>query len=130
VLLQSEFARIRTQKAGEKPEQTSEPSSDLFEVPKNEWRVSMPIVGRPGETEAQIRNRAKERVRQVKRALHDADTSLEVLERRLDKILERKTLVQAGTFESYLQDHDVLIDKVERYTRTLIDVLTILSTFF
>lgn len=90
----------------------------------------MAIVGKPGETEAQVRNRAKERVRQVKRALHDTDTALEILERRLDKMLERKTLIQVGTFDSYLDAHDNLIERVERYTRTLIDVLTILSTFF
>lgn len=90
----------------------------------------MPIVGRPGETEAQVRNRAKERVRQVKRALHDADTSLEVLERRLDKMLERKTLIQTNTFETYMKNHDVFIGKIQEYTRTLIDVLTILTAFF
>jgi len=90
----------------------------------------MPVVGRPGETEAAIRNRAKERVRQVKRALHDADTALEICERRLDKMLSRKTLIQVGTFDSYLKHHDAMIKKLQDYTRVLIDILTILSTFF
>ena len=90
----------------------------------------MPVIGLVGETEAQIRNRAKERVRQVKRGLHDVDTALEVLERRLDKMLERKTLIQVPTFEKYLVKHDDLIDKVQRYTKLLSDVLIIFSTVF
>jgi len=90
----------------------------------------MAIVGRSGESEAQIRNRAKERVRQVKRALHKADTSLEITERRLDRMLERKTLIQVGTFASYMVNHDRMIKDIEDYTRKLIDVLVILSTFF
>lgn len=90
----------------------------------------MPVIGLVGETEASIRNRAKERVRQVKRALHDVDTKLEICERRLDKMLERKTLIQVPTFESYLKNHDTFIGEVEAYTKKLAEVLIILSTVF
>lgn len=76
-------------------------------------------------TQAQARQRAKERVRQVKRALKQVDTRLEVLERRQDKLLERKQLITIEAWDSYLDNWDKMVEALREYERTLIAVMIV-----
>lgn len=81
-------------------------------------------------TQAQARQRAKERVRQVKRALKKVDTRLEVMERRLDKLLERETLIQIDSFDSFLKNYDTFIGMVKDFERTLTNVMVVFRLMF
>lgn len=81
-------------------------------------------------TQAQERQRAKERVRQVKRALKVVDTRLEVLERRLDKLLERKTLITIDAWDSYLSNWDSMVEAMRAYERTLTEVMIVFRVRF
>lgn len=74
-------------------------------------------------TQGQARQKAKERVRVVKRSLKAVDTNLEVMERRLDKLLERKTLITLESFDSLLTNYDSFIDKIHDYEKTLTEVM-------
>lgn len=76
-------------------------------------------------TPGQARQSAKERVRKLKRALRKVDTKLEVMERRLDKILERDSLVQLPTFDSWLNNWDGFIDEVKAMERVITNVMII-----
>ncbi len=75
----------------------------------------------PGER----RQAAKERVRKLKRGLRKVDTKLEVMERRLDKILERDTLVQLPTFDSWLTNWDNFIEEIREMERLITNVMII-----
>jgi hypothetical protein len=74
-------------------------------------------------TQGQARQKAKERVRVVRRALRVVDTGLEVMERRLDKLLERKTLITLESFDSLLTNYDGFIGKVQEFEKTLTEVM-------
>ena len=76
-------------------------------------------------TPGQARQSAKERVRKLKRALRKVYTKLEVMERRLDKILERDSLVQLPTFDSWLNNWDGFIDEVKAMERVITKVMII-----
>jgi hypothetical protein len=80
-------------------------------------------------TQAEQRTRAKERVRKVKRALRVVDTDLEVLERRLDKLLERDRLITIGAFDSFLQNWDKMVKDIQAYEATLTNVMVIFRLF-
>jgi len=79
-------------------------------------------------TQAQVRQQAKERVRVVKRSLRVADTRLEVMERRLDKLLDRKTLITVESFDSFLGTMDLFYARVRQFERTVIAVMTVFIT--
>jgi hypothetical protein len=76
-------------------------------------------------TPGQARQSAKERVRKLKRALRKVDTKLEIMERRLDKILERDSLVQLPTFDSWLNNWDQFILEVKEMERVIVNVMII-----
>jgi hypothetical protein len=63
-------------------------------------------------TQAQERAQAKERVRVLRRNLKKVDTSLEVLERRLDRLLERERLITLEAFDSYLENYTKFIANI------------------
>lgn len=81
-------------------------------------------------TQAQARSRAKERVRVVKRGLKKVDTKLETMERRLDKLLERDTLIQIDSFDSFLKNYDDFIKLVQEFERTLTNVMVVFRLMF
>jgi hypothetical protein len=64
-------------------------------------------------------------VRKLKRALRKVDTKLEIMERRLDKILERDSLVQRPTFDSWLNNWDQFIVEVKEMERVITNVMII-----
>lgn len=76
-------------------------------------------------TQAQVRQQAKERVRVVKRSLRVVDTALEVLERRLNKLLERETLITIESFDSFLKNWDTMVNRIQEFERTLTNVMVI-----
>jgi DNA repair exonuclease SbcCD ATPase subunit len=78
-------------------------------------------------TQAQVRQQAKEQVRKLKRALKKVDTSLEVLERRLDKLLERERLITLEAFDSYLKNYDNFIKNIKDNEVVLINILIIFA---
>lgn len=81
-------------------------------------------------TQAQIRTKAKERIRIVKRSLRKVDTKLEILERRLNVLLERERLVTIDAFDSFLQNYDKFVDELRQYERTLTNVMIIFTIGF
>lgn len=78
-------------------------------------------------TQAQVRQTAKERVRTLKRSLKRVDTKLEILERRLDKLLERQTLITTESFDSFLKNYDGFVNEVGQFEVTLTEVLILFS---
>lgn len=76
-------------------------------------------------TPGEARQAAKERVRKLKRALRKVDTKLEIMERRLDKILERQTLIQINTFDTWLENWDKFIAEIKDMERTITNVMII-----
>lgn len=78
-------------------------------------------------TQAQVRTKAKERVRIVKRALRRVDTDLEVLERRLNKLLERDRLITIEGFDTFLQNYDKMVVEIRRFETTLLNVMIIFT---
>lgn len=80
-------------------------------------------------TQAQARTAAKSRVRQIKRTLRTVDTKLEVMERRLNKLLERETLIQAKSFDSFLKELSQFFERVRDLERTIQLVMTIFLIF-
>ena len=81
-------------------------------------------------TQAQVRSRAKERVRVVKRGLKKVDTRLEIMERRLDKLLERDTLIQIESFDSFLKNFDEFIKLIQELERMITNVMVIFRIGF
>lgn len=81
-------------------------------------------------TQAQVRSKAKERVRVVKRSLKKVDTSLEILERRLDKLLERDTLIQMESFDSFLKNYDSMVKNIQALEVTLTNVMVVFRLGF
>lgn len=78
-------------------------------------------------TQAQARQKAKERVRVVKRVLRKADTKIEVLERRLNKLLERDRLITIESFQSFLENYDKFVAELRTFERVLTDVMIIFT---
>lgn len=76
-------------------------------------------------TQAVQRQQRKEKVRVVKRMLRKVDTQLEVMERRLDKMLEVEREVSFQSFESFLQNWDNLVVRIQNFERTLTAVMVI-----
>jgi len=80
-------------------------------------------------TQAEQRTQAKERVRVVKRGLKAVDTRLEVLERRLDKLLERKRLIDFESFDSFLENYDAMVAAIQEFEKTLTNVMILFRIF-
>lgn len=80
-------------------------------------------------TQGEARQKAKERVRTVKRSLKAVDTQLEVMERRLNKLLDRKSLITIESFDSLLQNYDTFVGKLHDYEKTLTEVMILFRLF-
>lgn len=76
-------------------------------------------------TQAQARQAAKARVRNIKRALRKVDTKLEVMERRLDKLLERERLIQTQGFNSFLEETRDFYELIRSFEATMVATMTI-----
>lgn len=76
-------------------------------------------------TQAQERQQAKARVRVLKRALKKCDTSLEVLERRLDRLLERERLITIEAFDSYLDNYAAFLENIRENERKMVAVMAL-----
>lgn len=80
-------------------------------------------------TQAVQRAQRKEKVRVVKRSLRKVDTRLEVMERRLDKILEVEREVSIQSFQSFLDNWDKFVDQIQVFERDLTNVMIIFRLF-
>lgn len=80
-------------------------------------------------TQAVQRARRKEKVRVVKRSLRKVDTRLEVMERRLDKILEVEREVSIQSFQSFLDNWDKFVDQIQVFERDLTNVMIIFRLY-
>lgn len=52
------------------------------------------------------------------------DTRVEILERRLDKLLERKTLITVDSFDSYLKHLSGLFIRIQMLEKTTMHAMT------
>ncbi len=77
-------------------------------------------------TQAQQRQVAKTRVRALRASLKIVDTRLEIMERRLDKLLDRKTLITVDSFNSYLENMRAFYAKVRLHE---LNTLAVMTTF-
>lgn len=77
-------------------------------------------------TQAVQRQLARAKVRIIKRSLRTVDTSLEVMERRLNKILETERLVTTASFDSFLKNMDKFYVRVRSFETTVILVMTVM----
>lgn len=81
-------------------------------------------------TQAQVRQRAKERVRDLRRGLKPVDTTLEKMDRRLNKLLERETLIQIESFDSLLTDFDSFVKNIQEFERLITNVMIVFRIGF
>lgn len=75
-------------------------------------------------TQAQQRQIAKHRVRVMRGALKLVDTRLEIMERRLNKLLERETLITVGSFDSYLKNMAGFFERIKILEQTTMHAMT------
>lgn len=81
-------------------------------------------------TQAQVRQKAKERVRDLRRGLKPVDTTLEKMDRRLNKLLERETLIQIESFDSLLNDFDSFVKNIQEFERLITNVMIVFRIGF
>lgn len=79
-------------------------------------------------TQAEVRQLAKRRVRLMRSSLKVVDTRLELMDRRLMKLLDRKTLITVGAFDSFLRQMDGFYARIREFERFVINVMTVFLT--
>lgn len=75
-------------------------------------------------SQAQQRQIAKQRVRVMRSSLKQVDTRLELLDRRLIKLLDRETLITLDSFNSWLKNYDGFYVRVRLLEGTIIHAMT------
>ncbi len=75
-------------------------------------------------TQAQQRQIAKHRVRVLRGALKIVDTRVELMDRRLKKLLERETLITVGSFDSFLVNMNGLFERIKVLEQTTMHAMT------
>lgn len=75
-------------------------------------------------TQAQQRQIAKHRVRVMRGALKVVDTRLELLDRRLIKLLDRQTLITLDSFNTWLKNYDGFYIRIRILEQTIIHAMT------
>jgi hypothetical protein len=79
-------------------------------------------------TYAQQKSRVNAALRQVKRQYRQADTAGERLERTLDRLVQRKTLVGPQSLTTATKQYDVYIQAAAAIQQRLIDAITIATS--
>ena len=60
----------------------------------------------------------------MRRSLKQVDTRLELLDRRLLKLLERDTLITLDSFDSWLKNYDGFYVKIRALELTIVNAMT------
>lgn len=79
-------------------------------------------------TQAQQRQIAKHRVRVMRGALKVVDTRLELLDRRLIKLLDRETLITLDSFNTWLKNYDGFYVRIRILEQTIVHAMTTFLT--
>ena len=79
-------------------------------------------------TQAEVRQQAKRRVRLMRAQLKVVDTRLELMDRRLIKLLDRRTLITVQAFDSFLKMMDGFYARIRMFERFVISVMTTFLT--
>lgn len=80
-------------------------------------------------TYAQQKLRVNAALRQVKKQLRTADTAGEKLERTLERLVKRKTLVGPQSLSICTRQYDVFINAASQVQGRLIDAIAIATTY-
>lgn len=75
-------------------------------------------------TQAQQRQIAKHRVRVMRGALKVVDTRIELLDRRLIKLLDRQTLITVDSFNTWLKNYDGFYVRIRILEQTIVHAMT------
>lgn len=75
-------------------------------------------------TQAQQRQIAKHRVRVMRGALKVVDTRIELLDRRLIKLLDRQTLITVDSFNTWLKNYDGFYIRIRILEQTIMHAMT------
>jgi len=79
-------------------------------------------------TYAQQKGRVNAALRQVKRQLRSADTAGEKLERTLNRLVQRKTLVGPASLTVATKQYDTYIQEAAKVQQRLTDAITIATS--
>lgn len=90
----------------------------------------MPVLNDPGHmTDAQARNLVIKALRKARAAFRASDTAGELLERELDRLIKRKTRINAASLNTLADRYNEYAKKVEQVQGPLTDSYVITSQF-
>lgn len=75
-------------------------------------------------TQAEVRQQAKARVRKIRAMMKAVDTRHELLDRRLLKLLDRKTLITIDSFDSWLRNYDGYYARIKQLEQHIVAAMT------
>ena len=81
------------------------------------------------ESFVQRRNAVNQGLRRLRQAYRKLDTAGEVLERELDRLINRKTIVSAQTLRSVQVKVDVLVQMMNAMEQPLTDVIRLATSY-
>ena len=81
------------------------------------------------ETYAQRKAAVLASLRRVRQQYRKADTSGEILERELDRLLLRKTLITASSLQATSQKYDAFMAQAAAIEKALTDAMTLANGF-
>jgi len=81
------------------------------------------------ESYVQRRNLVNRGLREVRKALRAADTQLEILERHLDRLINRKTLVGPESLSRMIKDYTETVRRVEQVSRVMSASLGVATSY-
>lgn len=89
----------------------------------------MPVSNAGRLTDAQARNLAIKALRQARTAYRKSDTAGEAFEREIDRLIKRKTRINAGSFATLADLYSEYIRTAERMQSPLQDAFDVASSF-
>lgn len=81
------------------------------------------------ESYVQRRNAVNQGLRRLRQSYRKLDTAGEVLERELDRLINRKTIVSAQTLRSVQVKVDVLVQMMNAMEQPLTDVIRLATSY-
>ena len=75
-------------------------------------------------TQAEVRQKAKQRVRRMRHVLKQVDTRLELMDRRLVSLLDVDRLITVRSFDSYLKNMDGFFVRIRALETNTIHAMT------
>lgn len=81
------------------------------------------------ESFAQRRNAVNQSLRRLRQAYRKLDTAGEIVERELDRLIQRKTIVSASNIRSVQVKVDVLVQCLNAMEQPLTDTMRLASSY-